>query len=734
MPLTAEYTWAESETIIQVQVPLKGQSASKLDVFATECYLKVSFPPYLLEVDLDGYIDSMQPKARVENGTLMIKAKKKEGSATLWGSLGQRVSRKCDPKVKARREESIKEKLKLEDELKERVSLRKHQDERLALRSQMSVEEDERRRIDDIKAEEKEKAEAEVYRAFAQLAEKQNRGDSAETEAQPKEARSQGPHQQDKPTLPPSSTCSPRDRLHTIVEGVSDEHSPTPEMMAPAYTAATKVDAGSSIWQEETATIKNGDRGSQQAGGESERSGSTRATAESSSSVAFAQQGEQEEQQGDKSDAQQSNEDETPVSYTPPPRTSVGVIPVGFTTRLFPTPLRESKVADESAWIMKNRRHLHKNHALVGRQPAAGLGSAGIGGGDKDISESDPVWLKSKGDDLYRGGDFLGAVNAYTAALDADPRAAACLSNRAACYLRLSGSSSSSHDQGRRHASACVADCGGALEILRALPETGPSQARALARRSLAYRELGHYQSSLEDCRAALLFSPGDTALLEEAARGEPLAQAERCKKEGATRFAAGDVRGACELYTTALEAVPGFPPALSNRAACYLALGKPGECVRDCTAVLEMLSASDTDPLSLLCGDHDHNHQHPIPRAGSSPTESAAPVENGNEQERAAPFPATAAADRTASSPPPPPPPPPPVGSLPPPGSEKRTKWVMTTVARRARANLQLDDVEGALRDFRMANSICPGNKGVEEDIRELERRINEAETPLEH
>lgn len=49
-------------------------------------------------------------------------------------------------------------------QLKERVSLRKHQDERLALRSQMGVEEDERRRIEDIKAEEKEKAEVRSYR------------------------------------------------------------------------------------------------------------------------------------------------------------------------------------------------------------------------------------------------------------------------------------------------------------------------------------------------------------------------------------------------------------------------------------------------------------------------------------------------------------------------------------------------------------------------------------------
>lgn len=84
---------------------------------ATECYLKVSFPPYLLEVDLGGCIDSTQPKARVENGTLHIKARKKEGSVGLWGSLGQPVDRKCEPEVKARREESIKEKFKQEQEV-----------------------------------------------------------------------------------------------------------------------------------------------------------------------------------------------------------------------------------------------------------------------------------------------------------------------------------------------------------------------------------------------------------------------------------------------------------------------------------------------------------------------------------------------------------------------------------------------------------------------------------------
>lgn len=54
----------------------------------------------------------------MENGTLIIKARKKEGHVGLWKSLGNPVDRKCDPAVKTRREESIKEKLKQEQEVR----------------------------------------------------------------------------------------------------------------------------------------------------------------------------------------------------------------------------------------------------------------------------------------------------------------------------------------------------------------------------------------------------------------------------------------------------------------------------------------------------------------------------------------------------------------------------------------------------------------------------------------
>ena len=602
-----------------------------------------------------------------------------------------------------------------------------------------------------------------MYRAFAELAAKQNREESAAAPgevpvlapatAQPKGAG--GTKQQHQRNLQPSSAYSSRDRLGTIdEEGISEDGTPTSATTAPNSAAIASVDTDGSIWEGEI-DASSGDEGLERHdddGVEGEVCGDTGGPTE----AAELSPGTRDDGGGNDDGAQEKyhdvscsggDADEAPVSYVPAPRVPVGVVPVGFTTRLFPTPLRESKVADESAWIMKNRRHLHKNKSLVGRLPEAENDAP-----PADISESDPVWLKGRGDDLYRGGDFLGAVNAYTAALDADPGAAACLSNRAACYLRLSGGSggsggSGSNDtlgnlgnNGQSYASACVADCGAALEILRRLPETGPSQARALARRSLAYRGLGHYRSSLEDCRAALAFSPGDASLLEEITRGEPLAKAETCKKEAAKRFASGDVRGACEMYTAALEAVPGFPAALSNRAACYLALGKPRECVRDCTAVLEMLSSpedgnlSAAGRLSASCGGGD---------GGDGSLDNLAPAGPTRGQGNDAPPPPAAAGPgvRHATGGKPaiapsscPPPLPPPVGMMPAPGSEKRTKWVLTTLLRRARAKVQLEDFEGALRDYRTASAMSPGDKEVEHDLRELERQVSETERPLMH
>lgn len=566
---------------------------------------------------------------------------------------------------------------------------------------------------------------AEVYRTFADLAAKQSRRHSPTAELllpapveQPKQVSSGGEKQHALLSPPLASTTVSERRssggpLGTIPEEVSEEvstdggNSPTPAVSTSVVVERTLGGPLRTIPEE-----YSGDEGSPVP------VASTAAAAKvadrsiwketiGSDEPAEADEHRFEEPEGGGSDANNvvlnppaqdagqdeirentlASDDDGVVAYVPAPRVPAGVIPIGFSTRLFPTPLRESKVADESAWIMKNRRHLHKNKTLVGRLPSEGEQEKD-GDINFDISESDPVWLKGKGDDLYRGGDFLGAINAYTAALEADPKAAACLSNRAACHLRL--------DQ----ISACVADCGAALEIFRTLPETGPNQARVLVRRSLAYRELGHYKLSLNDCRAALGFNPGDTVLQRETARAEPLALCEAAKKEAVAHFASGDIAGACELYTAALAAVPAFPSCLSNRAVCYLALGKPQDCVRDCTAVLDMLSAGP----SAAGLRANARRSDPPPKDPKSAGRGRALV--------------------------------PPPGSMPPPGSVKRRRWVLTTMLRRARANVQLGCLESALQDYRAASSLAPGDKAIEGDVRELERQLNsDAERrPLTH
>jgi hypothetical protein len=58
------------------------------------------------------------------------------------------------------------------------------------------------------------------------------------------------------------------------------------------------------------------------------------------------------------------------VRYIPPPRT-VAQSDIQFTPRVFPTPMRESKIAEEDDWIAKNRRHL-KKHGVLGKNAKNG--------------------------------------------------------------------------------------------------------------------------------------------------------------------------------------------------------------------------------------------------------------------------------------------------------------------------------------------------------------------------
>ena len=311
----------------------------------------------------------------------------------------------------------------------------------------------------------------------------------------------------------------------------------------------------------------------------------------------------------------------------PAPRTEgTNKVTFGFTPRIFPTPARESKAEEENEWITKNRAHLRKNKALVGRLDAL------------DFGETDPAWLKGKGDEFYRGGDFRSAISAYTSALELDPEMVSCLSNRAACYLRIA------------ELRECVDDCTAALSLRQS--EDVPAidvatEVKLLVRRGTALCQQGSFEASLADYRTANTLDGNNPALASDVERLTSLAQCDTLKKQADARFGAGNISEAVELYASALTLEPAFVSCISNRAACYFALGDMPSAIRDCTGALDLLSMDVSQSIG-------HMQKDTVPS-----------------------------------------------GPVPPAGSDTRRQWVLKTLVRRGAAHARLSDYDAAIADY---------------------------------
>merc|ERR1711959_324497 len=85
MPITAEYTWEESDDVIAVLVPLRGAKTSAEHIFIADEYVKVNSAPYFLELDLQGQIRAADSRAIFSRDGLRLHLHK--STAGEWGTL-----------------------------------------------------------------------------------------------------------------------------------------------------------------------------------------------------------------------------------------------------------------------------------------------------------------------------------------------------------------------------------------------------------------------------------------------------------------------------------------------------------------------------------------------------------------------------------------------------------------------------------------------------------------------
>ncbi len=179
--------------------------------------------------------------------------------------------------------------------------------------------------------------------------------------------------------------------------------------------------------------------------------------------------------------------------HKPPPPRSGGNIQVRFTPRAFPTAARESKEEEEQAWLTK---------MAAARQ----IKTEGKEGGS--INERNPEFLKDKGIELFKVGNYEGAINAFTEALKLNPALPHLFSNRAACFLA------------RGEDNSCISDCTRALELFYpVVPSNYASRAKVFVRRGTAYANVGELGLAEQDFNAALKLSPDDERLKEDYAK-----------------------------------------------------------------------------------------------------------------------------------------------------------------------------------------------------------------------
>lgn len=381
MPIVVkDYTWRETEHEVTITLPLKGVRSSKADIFSTNRYIKVNYPPYLFEVHLHAPVLEEQCTAKIGNGVVDFQLTKEENG--LWGRL---VSEESEDKesMRAKRAEAIEHAQKTAARLGEERAKKKKEEQTFAIKQEMKLEEEERENIEEIKKSERERTDNELE----------------EWKSQKKAAK--------------QVRISEAAVTHVKANGGGEDKG---------------------IWKSKSSASKL------------------------------------------------------------PPRKG-GSIQVRFTPRVFPTAARESKELEEQEWLTKMAAARKIN---VPKDKSSG----------ETINEQNPEFLKDKGVEFFKNGNYEAAINAFSEAIKLGPNLPQPFSNRAACCLALGEDDK------------CIQDCCRALELYYpVVPSNYLARTKVFVRRGTAYARQGELSLAVQDYSAAMKLSPNDEELKEDYAK-----------------------------------------------------------------------------------------------------------------------------------------------------------------------------------------------------------------------
>ncbi|XP_073509096.1 dynein axonemal assembly factor 4 isoform X1 [Phyllobates terribilis] len=192
--------------------------------------------------------------------------------------------------------------------------------------------------------------------------------------------------------------------------------------------------------------------------------------------------------------AKPSVQEKHKTEKTMPPTRKCGSIKIQFTPRVFPTAVRESRLAEEEEWLQKQaeaRRAINTDNLDLQ---------------DLKEEEKNPEWLKDKGNKLFAAGDYLAAVNALNLAIRLNGKMPTLYLNRSACHLKL------------RNLHKTIEDASKALELLTPpVSDNAAARVKAHVRRGTAFCELELYVEGLQDYEAAIKIDPANINVKSDA-------------------------------------------------------------------------------------------------------------------------------------------------------------------------------------------------------------------------